>query len=81
MTATNLNPRGMVGRIYKMNHYALLKTKYRRCGLHGFIQIFKKVFPHYKYKSKEANDPQGVLNLDSTGMVDMIYIGDHQTLL
>ena len=26
-TATNLNPRGMAGRIYEVNHYALLHTK------------------------------------------------------
>ena len=32
----------------------------------------KKGFPHYK--SMEANDPQGVVNLDPRGMVDMIYI-------
>ena len=37
--ATNLNPRGMVGRIYEVNNYALLCTKYRRCGLHGFTKI------------------------------------------
>ena len=42
------------------------------------LRFFFKVFPHYK--SVEANDPQGVVNLDPRGMVDMIYIGDHQTL-
>ena len=72
MAATNLNPRDMVGRIYEVNRYALLHTKYRRCGLHGFTQIsFLKVFPHYK--SMEANDPQGVVNLDPRGMVDRIW--------
>ena len=29
----------------------------------------------------EANDPQGVVNLDPRVMVDMIYIGDRQTFL
>ena len=47
MTAANLNPRGMVGRIFAMNHNALLHTKYRSCGLHGFTQNIK-VIPHYK---------------------------------
>ena len=32
------------------------------------------------YKSEEANDPQGVVNLDPRGMVDMFYIEDRQTL-
>ena len=29
----------------------------------------------------EANDPQGMGNLDHRGMVDRIYIGDHFSLL
>ena len=28
VVATNLNPRGMVGTIYVVNHFALLHTKY-----------------------------------------------------
>ena len=48
----NLDPRGMVGRIYIDNHDTLLHTKYRSCGLCDFS------FPNYK--SMEANDP----NLD-----------------
>ena len=60
VVATNFNPRGIVGRIYEVNNYALLHTKYRRCGLHGFTLIFfLEVFQHYK--SMEANDPQGTL--------------------
>ena len=30
------DPRGMVGRTYKVNHYTLLHTKYENSGLCGF---------------------------------------------
>ena len=33
------------------------------------------------YKSVGANDPWGMANLDSRGMVGRIYVGDHKTLL
>ena len=39
---------------------------------------FKKLFPS---KSMEAKDPEGLVNLEPRGMVGMIYVGDHQTLL
>ena len=29
----------------------------------------------------EAKDPEGLVNLDPRGMVGMIHVGDHQTLL
>ena len=29
----------------------------------------------------EAKDPAGLANLEPRGMVGMIYVGDHQTLL
>ena len=32
----NLDPRGMVGRIYVGDHYTLLHTKYISSGSHGF---------------------------------------------
>ena len=78
VAAANLNPRGMAGRIYVMNHYTLLHTKYRSCGLHGFRR-FLKPFPHYK--SREAHGPQGLEYFDPWGMVGKIYVRDHQTLL
>ena len=31
--------------------------------------------------STEANDPQDKATLDPRGMVEMIYVGDHLTLL
>ena len=36
------SPRGMVGRIYVVNHYALQQTKYRSFRLHGFREDFLK---------------------------------------
>ena len=45
VVAANLNPRGMVGRIYVVNHYALLHTKYRSCSFHGFREDIFKLFP------------------------------------
>ena len=41
---------------------------------------FKNYSPLYS-KSMEANDLQGVANLDPRGMVGMVYVGDHPTLL
>ena len=29
----------------------------------------------------EAKDPEGLVNLEPSGMVGMIYVGDHQILL
>ena len=39
----NLDPRGMVGRIYVEDHYTLQHTKYMSCGPHGFREedLFK----------------------------------------
>ena len=34
------DPRGMVGRIYKEDHYTLLHTKYERSGTCGFGEDF-----------------------------------------
>ena len=36
----NLNPRGMFGRIYVVDHWALIHTKYISCGPHGFREDF-----------------------------------------
>ena len=80
VAAANLNPRGMAGRIYVVNHYTLLHTKYRSscCGLHGFRRCLK-LFPHYK--SREANGPQGMDNFAHSSIVGKIYVRDHQTLI
>ena len=70
----------MVGRIYVVNHYTFLHTKYRRGRLHGCRRFFKSYSPLYS-KSMEANDLQGVATLDPRVMVGMIYVGVHPTLL
>ena len=55
--------------IYIVNHYALLHTsKYSVCFMDS-LRI-KNSFPHYK--SVEANNSQGVANLDPRGMAGMI---------
>ena len=41
-----MDPRGTVGRIYKEDHYTLLKTKYESFGPCGFgEEDFVKFFP------------------------------------
>ena len=40
----NLNPRGMVDRIYIEDNLTLVHTKYINCGPHGFRRFFKKLF-------------------------------------
>ena len=43
-----------------------------------FQKIFLKLFPS---KSMAAKDPEGLANFEPRGMVGMIYVGGHQTLL
>ena len=40
-----MDPRGMVGRIYKEEHYILLQTKYESSGPCGFGEDFFFVLP------------------------------------
>ena len=42
------DPRGMVGRIYKEDHYKLLHTKYERSGPCGIGEDFFLCFSHCK---------------------------------
>ena len=70
----SLGPRGLIGRLYVVDHYTLLHTNYISSGPHGFRE-------EEFYKSMGDNDPQGVANLDPRGMVGRIYVGDHLTLL
>ena len=55
----NLDPRGMVGRIYG-DHLTLLNTKCLSSGPHGFREedFYKFFFSHYK--CMRANEPRGV---------------------
>ena len=74
-----MDPRGMVGRIYKEDHYTLLLTKYESCSrLCGFgVDFF--CFSHCK--SMGANDPWSGAIFDPRGMIVRIYIENHYTLL
>ena len=65
--------RGMVGRIYKEDHYTLLHTKYESPGPCGFgeedVLCF---FPRH---------PRGGAHMDPRGTLGRIYKEDHYTLL
>ena len=60
----NLDPRGMVGRIYVGDHLTLLHTKYLSSGPYGFREeeFFLSFFFHYK--SMGANEPLGVVSFN-----------------
>ena len=73
----SLEPKGLIDRIYVVDHYTLLHTKYISSGPYGFREEDFLSFSHYK--SMAANDLWGVANLDPRGMVGMIYVGDHLT--
>ena len=74
-----MNPRGMVGRIYKEDQYTLLLTKYESSGPCGFGEEDFLCFSHCK--SMGANDPRGGAIFDPRGMIGRIYKKDHYTLL
>ena len=52
----NLDPKGMIGRIYLGDHIMLLHTKYLTSGPYGFREEDFLSFSHYK--SMGANEPQ-----------------------
>ena len=66
VAATNSSLKVMVGRICVVNHYMhcyiIIEAVVFMVSLGRFL---KERYPHYK--SMEANDPQGVDNLDSRG--------------
>ena len=82
-----MDPRGMVGRIYKEDHYTLLLTKYESSGSCGFgeedffalgLVVSEKIFLCFSHcKSIGANDPRGWAIFDPRGMIGRIYIEDH----
>ena len=70
----NLDPRGMVAKIYKVDYETALHTQYKSSGPHGF----REDFLCYSYcKSMRANDPLDVAKLDPRGMIGRIYEGYH----
>ena len=49
----NLDPRGLIGRVYVVDHYTLLHTNYISSGPHGFREEdFFKFLPLYEGCSK-----------------------------
>ena len=71
----NLDPRGLIGRIYVNDHYTLLHTKYISSGPYGFRE--EDFLSFSNYKSIGANDSQGVASLGHRGLIGRIYVGDH----
>ena len=63
-----MDTRGMVGRIYKEDHYTLPHRKYERSGPCGFEE--EDFFPHCK--SMGANDPWDRAIFDPRGLVGRI---------
>ena len=49
--AANLDPRGLIGRVYIEEHFTLLHTKYIGCGPHVSEKIFLSFLINYKSKS------------------------------
>ena len=47
----SLDPRGLIGRIYVVDHYTLLHTKYISSPPHGFREEDYLSFSHYVYGS------------------------------
>ena len=66
------DPRGLVGRIYKEDHYTLLHTKYESAGPCGFGEEDFLCFSHI---------PRSGAFMDPRGTVGRIYKKDHYTLL
>ena len=71
----NLDPRGLIGRIYVGDHYRLVHIKYISCGPEGFRDEDFLSFSHYN--SMGANDPRGVASLGPRGLTDRIYVGNY----
>ena len=67
------DPRGMIGRIYKEDHYTLLHTKYEGFGPCGFGEEDFLCFA--------PSRPRGGACMDPRGTVGRIYKEDHYTLL
>ena len=60
-----MDPRGMVGRIYKEEHYILLQTKYESSGPCGFREEGLLCFTH--------DPPQGRACMSPSSTVGRIY--------
>ena len=69
-----LDSRGLTGRIYIVDHYTFLHTRYVSCGPHGFKDY---IFSFFHCKSMGANEHQGMASSDPRGLIGRIYVGDH----
>ena len=69
-SVANTDSRGMNGRIYVGDYYALLHTKHRSCRPQGFREDFKfsPIINLWKLMTP---------NLDPRGMLGWIYVRDH----
>ena len=77
-----MDPRGTVGRIFKVDYYTLLYTKYLSSGPCGFgEEDFFLCFSHCMSMGDTCNDPRGGAIFDPRGRVARIYKEDHYTLL
>ena len=76
-----MDPRGMVGRIYKEDHYTLLHTKYGSSGPCGFKDEDCLHVCLFYCMSIGANDPRGGAISDPRGMLGSIYVKLHITTL
>ena len=65
----NLDPRGLIGRIYEGDYHTLLHIKHISCGPHGLRKEDRFKFYHYK--------SMGVACLGRRGLIGRIYVGDH----
>ena len=74
-----MDPRGTVDRIYKEDHYTLLRTKYESSGPCGFLR--RRIFIFSHCMSMGANDPRDGAIFYSRDMVGMINKEDHYILL
>ena len=71
-------PRGLIARIFVVDHYTLLHTKYISSGPHGFRQEDFLSFPIISLW--ELMTPR-MWPMDPRGMVGRIYVGYHLTSL
>ena len=62
-----MDPRGMVGRIYKEDHYTLLQTKYESSGPCGFGR--RRFF----YVLPMTPPPLGGVRMDPRGTASRMY--------
>ena len=76
----NLDPRGIVGRIYVGDHQTSLHTCFVSYAPHSFREEDFLMFFSYIALYKHMT-PWGEASLEPSGLVSKIYVGDHLRLL